>query len=130
MQAVLDIDDLLEYTDWERQQWLEWFRLHGAASLEISAGPHGDGRFGNSVIIREVVGADALDTQRHRIAPLMPLPFCLSVKRQATPCTRRSEMPNDHAIRATGIAIMFTQLSAIFWSISVVTNPIQISEFG
>ena len=65
MQAVLDIDDLLEYTDWERQQWLEWFRLHGAAPLEISAGPHGDGRFGKvGELVRHMFSAEKRYVER------------------------------------------------------------------
>jgi hypothetical protein len=39
------MNDLLEYTDWERQQWFQWMRQHDRPVLEISAGPHGDGRF-------------------------------------------------------------------------------------
>jgi uncharacterized damage-inducible protein DinB len=48
----VSLTDLLEYTDWERQKWCDWLRHHGAQVLEISAGPHGDGRFQN---VREVV---------------------------------------------------------------------------
>lgn len=41
----LAIVDLLDYTDWERGKWLDWFRQRGGPALAISAGPHGDGRF-------------------------------------------------------------------------------------
>jgi uncharacterized damage-inducible protein DinB len=45
MPANLSLNDLLEYTDWERQKWHGWLRQHGDHVLRISAGPHGDGRF-------------------------------------------------------------------------------------
>jgi uncharacterized damage-inducible protein DinB len=35
---------LMEYTDWERQQWHDWLRQHGEA-LNTSVGPHADARF-------------------------------------------------------------------------------------
>ena len=41
----LALDDLMDYTAWERQKWHEWLRQHGDEALKISAGPHGDGRF-------------------------------------------------------------------------------------
>jgi uncharacterized damage-inducible protein DinB len=39
------LNDLLDYTDWERQKWHGWFEQHGEQALTVSAGPHGDGRF-------------------------------------------------------------------------------------
>ena len=45
MPVSVDLTDLLEYTDWEREQWHAWFRDHRAPALQISVGPHGDGRF-------------------------------------------------------------------------------------
>ena len=45
MGASLNLNDLMDYTDWERQKWHGWLRQHGAEILKISAGPHGDGRF-------------------------------------------------------------------------------------
>ena len=39
------INDLLDYTDWERQQWLDWLRQQDQQVLEISSGPSVDGRF-------------------------------------------------------------------------------------
>jgi uncharacterized damage-inducible protein DinB len=45
MQMNLTLDDLLDYTSWERQKWHDWLRQHGDEVLKIGAGPHGDGRF-------------------------------------------------------------------------------------
>src|SRR3989442_10744677 len=41
----LSLIDLMDYTDWERRKWYDWLRQRGQQVLEISAGPHGDGRF-------------------------------------------------------------------------------------
>ena len=45
MPLTLALDDLLEYTDWERGKWRERLLRQGDQVLEISAGAHGDGRF-------------------------------------------------------------------------------------
>jgi uncharacterized damage-inducible protein DinB len=42
---TLNLIDLLDYTDWERQKWHSWLQQHGNQALDLSAGPHGDGRF-------------------------------------------------------------------------------------
>ena len=33
------LNDLLEYTDWERQKWFDWFRQHGEQVLHLTADP-------------------------------------------------------------------------------------------
>ncbi len=55
----LSLNDLIEYTDWERQKWYTWLRQHGQQALKISAGPHGDGRF-QSVgdLVRHIFSAE------------------------------------------------------------------------
>jgi uncharacterized damage-inducible protein DinB len=45
MSITLSLNDLIEYTDWERGIWYEWLPHHGDKVLAIKAGPHGDGRF-------------------------------------------------------------------------------------
>ncbi len=45
MATTLSLNDLMDYTDWERQKWHDWLRKHGAEVLKTSAGPNGDGRF-------------------------------------------------------------------------------------
>jgi uncharacterized damage-inducible protein DinB len=45
MPINLALDDLMEYTAWERQKWHAWLRQHGDEVLKIGAGAHGDGRF-------------------------------------------------------------------------------------
>ena len=38
----LSLNDLIEYTDWERQKRYEWMRQQGDQVLKVSAGAHGD----------------------------------------------------------------------------------------
>jgi len=45
MPVHVSLDDLMAYTEWERDQWHAWFRENGAHALTIGVGPHGDGRF-------------------------------------------------------------------------------------
>jgi hypothetical protein len=39
------MNDLLDYTDWERGKWFDWMQQRDRGILEISAGTGGDGRF-------------------------------------------------------------------------------------
>ena len=41
---ALTVDDLIEYTTWQRARWHTFLREHPAA-MRLDAGPHGDGRF-------------------------------------------------------------------------------------
>jgi uncharacterized damage-inducible protein DinB len=41
----INLDELLDYTAWQRAKWVEQLQRDGARLLEINAGPHGDGRF-------------------------------------------------------------------------------------
>ncbi|HET9741901.1 MAG TPA: DinB family protein [Terriglobales bacterium] len=56
---LIDLGDLIAYTDWERQQWHECLREHGDAVLQTSAGPHGDGRLSTvGEIVRHIFSAE------------------------------------------------------------------------
>jgi uncharacterized damage-inducible protein DinB len=61
----LSSDDLMHYTDWERQKWYDWFRQHGEQALKISAGPHGDGRFETvGELVRHIFAAEKRYVER------------------------------------------------------------------
>ena len=45
MPANLSLDELIQYTDWERQRWFDRLRQSGDHALTFTAGPNGDGRF-------------------------------------------------------------------------------------
>jgi uncharacterized damage-inducible protein DinB len=68
---MVSLDDLLNYTDWERQQWHAWFVEHGVPALKISAGPHGDGRFGAvGDLVRHIFSAEKRYVERLSGRPL------------------------------------------------------------
>jgi len=65
MPVGLTMDNLLEYTDWEREKWLAWLRQHDPKVLQISVGPHGDGRFGNvGELVRHIFSAEKRYVER------------------------------------------------------------------
>jgi len=80
MPVNLSLNDLMDYTDWERQKWRDWLRQHGDQVLKISAGPHGDGRF-------ETVG----DLVRHMFSAEKRYIERLSGR----PLTDAASIPND-----------------------------------
>jgi uncharacterized damage-inducible protein DinB len=50
---------LLDYTDWDRREWLGWMRQQDRAVLPISTGQGGDGRFGNiGELVRHIFSAE------------------------------------------------------------------------
>src|SRR5215470_612048 len=71
MPVDLTLDDLLDYTDWQRQKWQEWFGQHGGDALRISAGPHGDGRFqAVGELVRHIFSAEKRYVDRLSGRPL------------------------------------------------------------
>ena len=45
MAVQISVEDLIEYTDWERGKWHQLLRARGDEALKISVGANGDGRF-------------------------------------------------------------------------------------
>jgi uncharacterized damage-inducible protein DinB len=45
MPVQLGLEDLIDYTDWEREKWHVRLRQQGNEVLKTGVGPHGDGRF-------------------------------------------------------------------------------------
>lgn len=61
---ALTIDDLIDYTAWQRASWLAWFRDH-PETLRLSAGPHGDGRMTTvGDVVKHMFGAEQRYVQR------------------------------------------------------------------
>jgi uncharacterized damage-inducible protein DinB len=61
----LGLNDLIAYTDWERQRWHRWLRSHDDQVLAISAGPHGDGRFQSvGELVRHIFSAEKRYVER------------------------------------------------------------------
>jgi uncharacterized damage-inducible protein DinB len=59
MTVQLSVNDLIEYTDWERSIWREFLRRRGDGILKIGVGSNGDGRF-QSVgdLVRHIFSAE------------------------------------------------------------------------
>lgn len=67
MSPTTDLQDLLDYTAWQRQRWHLWFRQAGSGALEVSTGPHGDGRLPTiGILIRHIFSAELRYTERLR----------------------------------------------------------------
>lgn len=81
MSMSLSLDELMEYTEWERSRWCDWLRQRGDHVLAISAGPHGDGRF-QSVgdLVKHIFSAEKRYVDRLSNRPL----------------TDPASIPNDH----------------------------------
>src|SRR5690242_12046715 len=71
MLTSLNFNVLLEYTEWERQKWHDWLRRHGDPVLQISAGPHGDGRFQKiGEVIKHIFSAEKRYVERLSDRPM------------------------------------------------------------
>jgi len=71
MLVGITMNDLLNYTAWERQKWFEWMLQQGQGVLEISAGPHGDGRFEKvGELVRHIFSAEKRYVERLSNRPL------------------------------------------------------------
>jgi uncharacterized damage-inducible protein DinB len=69
----MSFDDLLEYTEWQRSRWREWFRERPEA-LSLSTGDHGDGRFATvGDVVKHIFGAELRYVQRLSGEPLADL---------------------------------------------------------
>lgn len=56
----LSVEELIEYTDWERGKWREFMQARGDEVLKLGVGSNGDGRF-QSVgdLVRHIFSAEA-----------------------------------------------------------------------
>jgi uncharacterized damage-inducible protein DinB len=65
MRLHVTVDDLMDYTDWERQDWHALLGQQGAGVLKTSTGPHGDGRFeAVGELIRHIFSAEKRYVER------------------------------------------------------------------
>ncbi|HEY6219402.1 MAG TPA: DinB family protein [Gemmatimonadaceae bacterium] len=67
MTIAFDFNDLLAYTDWEREQWYAWFREQGADVLARDLGPNTTGRIQTiGELIRHIFSAEKRYCERAR----------------------------------------------------------------
>jgi len=72
MPVQVSVNDLVAYSDWERQLWEAWFHQQGADALRVSTGPNGDGRFKVvGEVVRHIFSAEKRYVQRLKGEPLM-----------------------------------------------------------
>jgi uncharacterized damage-inducible protein DinB len=61
----VSLNDLLDYTEWQRAQWHAVLQQQGPEVLTVSAGPHGDGRFeAVGDLIRHIFSAEMRYVER------------------------------------------------------------------
>ena len=61
----ISLNDLLDYTEWERAKWRAVLQQQGPDALRVGAGPHGDGRFGTvGELIRHIFSAEKRYVER------------------------------------------------------------------
>jgi uncharacterized damage-inducible protein DinB len=59
MSVSVSLNDLLDYTEWDRELWHAVFTQHGNAALMITTGPHGNGRFHTvGELVRHIFSAE------------------------------------------------------------------------
>ena len=71
MPVGLTMDDLLDYSDWERRKWFEWMRERGHEVLTVSTGLHTDGRFATvGELLRHIFSAEKRYVERLSQRPI------------------------------------------------------------
>jgi uncharacterized damage-inducible protein DinB len=67
----LSFENLMDYTEWERGLWEEWFTKLGDQVLEIKTGPNADGRFQTiGDVIRHVFSVEVKILDRLKNRPM------------------------------------------------------------
>lgn len=71
MSVGLSLNELIRYTDWERGKWASWLSQQGDSVLDLSVGPHGDGRFQTvGDVVRHIFSAEKRYVDRLSNRPL------------------------------------------------------------
>ena len=59
------LQDLLDYTAWQRHSWQAWLQYAGPSALAVSTGPYGDGRLPTiGALIRHIFSAELRYVER------------------------------------------------------------------
>lgn len=71
MSVGVSMNELVEYTDWERAKWHKRFISAGDHALSLAAGPNGDGRFDRvGDLVRHIFSAEKRYVERLSNQPL------------------------------------------------------------
>lgn len=72
MSLAFTIDDLLAYTDWDRNQWHGWFREQGTAPLAVDLGANNNGNIHNvGELVRHIFAAEKRYVEGSLKAPVL-----------------------------------------------------------
>src|SRR5262245_15454320 len=65
MAIAFTLEDLLAYSEWERDEWHRWFRENGPAALAVDLGPNNSGRIRNvGELVRHIFSAEKRYVER------------------------------------------------------------------
>jgi len=71
MPVGITMNDLLDYSDWERRKWFDWMSDRGNGVLTVSTGLHGDGRFATvGELVRHIFSAEKRYVERLSQRPI------------------------------------------------------------
>ena len=71
MAIAFTLEDLLAYSDWEREEWHRWFREDGPGALSVDLGPNNTGRIRTvGVLVRHIFSAEKRYVERCVRLPL------------------------------------------------------------
>ena len=71
MAIAFTLEDLLAYSDWERDEWHRWFRENGPDALSVDLGPNNNGRIRNvGELVRHIFSAEKRYVERCLQLPL------------------------------------------------------------
>ena len=71
MAIAFTLEDLLAYSDWERDVWHRWFRENGPGALAVDLGPNSTGRIQNvGELVRHIFSAEKRYVERCLQSPL------------------------------------------------------------
>jgi len=71
MAIAFTFEDLLAYSDWERDEWHRWFRENGPGALAVDLGPNNAGRIQSvGELVRHIFSAEKRYVERCLQVPL------------------------------------------------------------
>ena len=74
MAPSVSMEELMQYTSWEREKWHAFLTKHGEDALKLSAGPNGDGRITTAGdVVKHIFGAELRYVQRLTGQPVSDL---------------------------------------------------------
>jgi uncharacterized damage-inducible protein DinB len=71
MSILSEVEYLLDYTEWDRDQWESWFLAQGPVVFALGLGPNADGRIANlGELVRHIFSAEQRYVERIQDLPV------------------------------------------------------------